>query len=105
MVHALRGEGKFVGPRDGLDDDVLCLDTRSFEGFEGAVEQGGDEFGVPARVNDAYAEGGAWQVLVLAWTVGGIGLGGLAVVFAGFTWAFERCHGCACGSNGVCNGD
>ena len=65
-VHPLHGEGEFVGPRDGLDDDVFFLDTGFGEFGEGALEQGGDDSRVPASVDDADSEGGAWWAEVVS---------------------------------------
>ena len=53
------GVWKFIAARHGLYDDVLFFDARGFEGLEGALEEGVDEFGVPAGVDDATAEVGA----------------------------------------------
>lgn len=55
----MRGEREFVGSGDGLDDDVFVFDAGGFEGFDRAVDQGGDEAGVPAGVDYADAESGA----------------------------------------------
>ena len=53
----LRGVGKFVGAGDGLDDDVFVFHAGCFERFEGALEEGVDDFCVPAGVEDADSEG------------------------------------------------
>ena len=58
-VHALDGVGEFVGAGDGLDDDVLVFDAGFFKFGHAAVDEGGDDLFVPARVDDADAECGA----------------------------------------------
>lgn len=57
-VHALHGEGKFVGAGDGLDDDVFVFDAVGFEGVDAAGEEGGDDGRVPAGVYYAYSKTG-----------------------------------------------
>lgn len=61
-VHSLRGVGKLVRARDGLHDDVFFFDAVAFERLDCAVEQGGDDGGVPAGVDDAYSEAGAFAI-------------------------------------------
>lgn len=60
LDHLLAGVGEFVGAGDGLDDDVFVLDAGGFEGFFCAVEESADDLRVPAGVQDADSEGGAW---------------------------------------------
>ena len=57
----MRGEGEFVGPGDGLDDDVFVFYAVLFEGGYCAVEEGGDYGCVPAGVDYAYSQSGAWR--------------------------------------------
>ena len=59
LDHLLHGVGEFVGAGDGLDDYVLVFDAGGVEGLFGAGEEGVDDFGVPAGVDYADAEGGA----------------------------------------------
>jgi hypothetical protein len=44
-----------------LDDDVFVFDAGFLELGDGAVDEGGDDAGVPAGVDDADAEGGAYE--------------------------------------------
>lgn len=53
------GVGEFVGAGHGLDYDVFLFYSGGVEGFEGAVEEGGDDLVVPAGVDDSDAQGAA----------------------------------------------
>ena len=61
-VHSLHGEGEFVGARDGLHDDVVFFDAGGFQGLDGTLEEGVDDLGVPAAVDDADTKFRAWMV-------------------------------------------
>lgn len=76
LDHLLRCVGEFVGAGHGLEDYVFVLDTGGCEGFLGAGDEGVDDFGVPAGVDYADAEVGAWEVL--DGVEGGVG-GGIVV--------------------------
>lgn len=54
------GVGELVAAGYALDDDVFVFDTGGCEGFLCAGEEGVDDGGVPAGVDDADAEAGAW---------------------------------------------
>lgn len=90
-----------------MDDNVLFFDARGFEGLEGAAEEGVDDLGVPAGVDDADAEVGAWRKGKGWWLVmeergwrrkesvvvtDGEGSEGRTVVGACFADAFYACH-------------
>jgi hypothetical protein len=46
-----------------LDDDVFVFDAGSFESLDRAIDEGGDDFGVPASVDDADSKGGAYEYI------------------------------------------
>lgn len=96
-VHLPYGVREFIRPGDGLDGDVFFPYAGGFEGLDGAGEEGGDDFGVPAGVEDAYAEGGAcWEERVSEWG-GSWGRwwwwwGGRTIVGFGVAYTFDACH-------------
>lgn len=59
------------GPRDRLDDDVALLDAAGKQLRLGALQEGVDDLGVPAGVDDADAQAGA-VVLFWGWALHGV---------------------------------
>lgn len=55
----LRRAGQLPAPRDTFYDDVLFLDTIGKEAVLAAGDEGGNDGGVPAGVEDGDAEIGA----------------------------------------------
>jgi hypothetical protein len=57
----LHREGQLPAAGDVLHDDVLVAHARRLEALARAGDEGVDGRGVPARVDDADAQVGAWS--------------------------------------------
>lgn len=52
----LNGKWQLVAAGNVLNDNVMLLDPRCEEGFAGAIDEGGNDGGVPSGVDDGDAE-------------------------------------------------
>lgn len=63
-MHSLLGsEWQLVASWNGLDHNVLLLDTKALELCDGTLDEGLDDLVVPARVDNRDAEGRAVMLL------------------------------------------